>query len=283
MPHDQTERCPHATGATRVGCSNLTHLLVAEDNRLNSLLLREQLRLIGYSAEFVISGSDALMRWRQAEFAALLTDIQMPGMDGYELASRIRDEQGDRVRMPIIVLTANSLHDSSARWRAAGVDAYLVKPAELATLKQTLAQWIGTGSGAIAFPVRPPLVNGAGSPVDLTVLSLSIGDDLAVLAEIVDAFSASAVNAAQGIDIAVASGDTRRVDALAHQLKSSARSIGAVALGERCDALEAAADGGDEAELRSSCKAFQAEAAAVLHWLAAHPVAVPPGRERSVP
>jgi two-component system sensor histidine kinase/response regulator len=283
MSHEQTQTGSRTSGADLVASANRTHVLVAEDNRLNSLLMQEQLRLLGFSAEFATTGRDALARWREADFAALLTDIQMPGMDGYELASRIRDEEGDRPRMPIIALTANAFHDGSARWRAAGIDAYLMKPAELSTLKATLEQWIG----ARCEPVAPPPVSAGdkpGTPVDLAVLARTVGDDCTLLADFLAAFSASATDGLRNIEIAIAAGDRARIDTLAHQLKSSARAIGAIALGERCEALEAAALGGDEVVLHASWQSFQTEAAAVAHWLRANPVeAEPLGGDRQPP
>ena len=87
----------------------MTPILVAEDNRLNGLLMVEQLQMIGFAAEIVTSGREALTRWRSGRFAALLTDIQMPGMDGYELAACIRSEEATTgARTPIIALTANA-------------------------------------------------------------------------------------------------------------------------------------------------------------------------------
>ena len=113
-------------------------VLVVEDNRLNSLLMSEQLRILGFAAEFVTSGSEALQRWRGGGCGAILTDIQMPGMDGFELAQAVRAEECEGSRIPIIALTANAQSEKPARWRSAGIDDYLTKPAELVTLKSTL-------------------------------------------------------------------------------------------------------------------------------------------------
>jgi CheY-like chemotaxis protein/HPt (histidine-containing phosphotransfer) domain-containing protein len=283
MSHEQTQAEPHDAGAAHRAPAKRTHVLVAEDNRLNSLLMQEQLRLLGFSAEFATTGRDALARWREAEFAALLTDIQMPGMDGYELASRIRDEEGDRPRMPIIALTANAFHDGSARWRAAGIDAYLMKPAELPMLKATLEHWIGARCETVAT-AAVPISDKAEAPVDLAVLTRTVGDDRTLFADFLAAFSASASEALHGIEVAVAASDRDRANTLAHQLKSSARAIGAIELGERCEALEAAAVGGDDVLLRASWQSFGAEANLVLRWLAANPVeAQPAGSDRPRP
>ena len=117
-------------------------ILVAEDNKLNCLLMAEQLRLLGFAAEIAESGQEALVRWRTGAFAILLTDIQMPDMDGYELAEAIRSEEAGGARMPIIALTADELRGQAARWKTAGIDDHLTKPAELAALKAMLQRWL---------------------------------------------------------------------------------------------------------------------------------------------
>jgi two-component system sensor histidine kinase/response regulator len=276
MSHEQTkgsEPRPAAPGV--IASPSRTHLLVAEDNRLNILLMQEQLRLLGFSAEFVTTGSDALMHWREGVFAALLTDIQMPGMDGYELARRIRDEEGEGARIPIIALTANAFHDRSALWRTAGIDAYLMKPAELTVLKATLERWIGPDRDVPAQAAVPSSRDGAEAPVDLRVLIRTVGDDPAVLADFLAAFAASAAEAVHALDAAISASQPDRAASIAHQLKSSARAIGAVELGQLCEGLETAAKGGDAA-LLSPWRRFQVEVAVVLQWLSVQHATVSP-------
>jgi two-component system sensor histidine kinase/response regulator len=270
MSHEQTKSSePRAAASSVIASANRTHVLVAEDNRLNSLLMQEQLRLLGFSAEFSTTGSDALVRWREGAFAALLTDIQMPGMDGYELARRIREEEGEGARIPIIALTANAFHDRSAHWRTAGIDAYLMKPAELTVLRATLEQWIGKDRGAPSQDAVPPSRDQVEAPVDLRVLRRSVGDDPVVLADFLAAFAVSAAAAVQSLDAAMSASEPDRVASIAHQLKSSARAIGAVELGQLCAGMETAAQGEDAAALLSSWQRFQAEVAVVLQWLSA--------------
>ena len=113
-------------------------ILVAEDNAINRRVIVEQLRLAGFAADIAVDGREALGRWRSGDYALLLTDLQMPEMDGYELAAAIRAEEGAGRRMPIFALTANSLPDDEARCLAVGMDAYLVKPVSLDRMKTIL-------------------------------------------------------------------------------------------------------------------------------------------------
>ena len=68
-------------------------MLVAEDNYINQQVIAEQLSRLGYRAEIVSNGREALALWRRGGFGALLTDLQMPEMDGYELTASIRPKR----------------------------------------------------------------------------------------------------------------------------------------------------------------------------------------------
>lgn len=113
-------------------------ILVAEDNAFNRKVIAQQLRLLGFAAVIVGDGREALEKWRNGGFGLVLTDLHMPEMDGYALATSIRAQEGPGQRTPIVALTANALHGEEARCLAAGMDAYMTKPAGLALLKETL-------------------------------------------------------------------------------------------------------------------------------------------------
>jgi CheY-like chemotaxis protein len=66
---------------------------VAEDNIINQALMRAQLEIIGYKADYAVNGLEALKYWREGKYDMLLTDINMPKMDGYELTRTIRLEE----------------------------------------------------------------------------------------------------------------------------------------------------------------------------------------------
>jgi len=124
-------------GAVRRGL-----ILVAEDNPINQHVISAQLLLLGLDAEVVANGRDALQRWRQGGHALLLTDLQMPDMDGIDLARAIRHEEGGRARIPILALTANALADEADRCKRAGMDDYLTKPLQLGALEEALTRWL---------------------------------------------------------------------------------------------------------------------------------------------
>lgn len=243
-------------------------VLIAEDNTLNGLLMAEQFRLLGVDAEIVGNGREALACWRSGRFAAVLTDIQMPEMDGYELAESIRREETAGARVPIIALTADASQDRAARWKAAGIDACLEKPAELSTIDAMLKHW--TGPGRAESPAResaPDASPASEDPVDPRKLVLVVGDDASVLAECLAAFASSSKALGERIDSALARQDLAAVASLAHRLKGSAGAVGAGRLAALAGELEAlAASGGGDC---AGCwQLLRSEAARVEEWFA---------------
>jgi len=119
-------------------------ILLAEDNETNRDVLSEQLRLLGFDAEMAEDGAQALEKWRSGRFALLLTDCQMPNMDGFELTSAIRAEEHLLTRLPIIAITGNAMQGEAQRCLDAGMDDYLSKPLRMRELGAMLAKWLPT-------------------------------------------------------------------------------------------------------------------------------------------
>jgi len=227
-------------------------ILVAEDNVINQRVILLQLSLLGFTAEVADNGLLALERWRGGRYALLLCDLHMPEMDGYELSAAIRAEQAGGARMPILALTANTLKGEAQRCRDAGMDDYLSKPLQLADLKTALDKWLP-----------------APEVVSVGVLAQLIGNDAAVIDEFLLAFRASLLQVGGLMVAAQHDGKSAQVTAYAHQLKSSTRSVGAMALGELCAQIEAAGNAGDLPTVADLMPGFQAECEAVEAWLQA--------------
>ncbi|MEP6830178.1 MAG: ATP-binding protein, partial [Rhizomicrobium sp.] len=118
-------------------------ILLAEDNPVNALLIRELLRRRGHLIKEVTTGSAAVAAMESGAFDLLLTDIHMPGMDGIEAARAIRamEAKNMRPRVPIVALTADALETGKRACQDAGMDGFLTKPvdpAELEEMFQTL-------------------------------------------------------------------------------------------------------------------------------------------------
>ncbi len=115
-------------------------ILVAEDNFISRELLVQQLHLLGRTSVACEDGLEALAAWRTGRYAMLLTDLQMPGLDGFGLAAAIRRETTG-APMPIVALTASEGEGDAGRYAAAGIDDSLSKPASLDTLRRAIIRW----------------------------------------------------------------------------------------------------------------------------------------------
>ncbi len=147
-------RAPSIDEAEREG----SLILVVDDHPINRMLLERQVNILGYADEAAENGRQALELWKSGRFGAVVTDCNMPDMDGYGLARAIRGIEEDQglVRTPIIACTANALKGEADNCIAAGMDDYVAKPVDLMTLAARLDRWLplpGTPS-ALPYDVR---------------------------------------------------------------------------------------------------------------------------------
>lgn len=113
-------------------------ILVAEDNLINQKVLRSQLARLGCSAQFVQNGREAVEAAAGVPFDVILMDCQMPEMDGFEAVSIIRKAENGGSHAQIVAITANALPEDREHCLAAGMDEYISKPIEYATLARIL-------------------------------------------------------------------------------------------------------------------------------------------------
>lgn len=120
-------------------------ILVAEDHPVSQQLIRRQLTLLGWPCDVVGNGLEACEALRRGGYAMLISDCNMPLMNGYDLARTWRQCEraaGEHARLPIIAMTANALGDDTARCREAGMDDYLSKPVQLGMLERKILDWL---------------------------------------------------------------------------------------------------------------------------------------------
>jgi len=118
---------------------NPLSILVAEDNPVNEKVLRSMLKQLGYWADFVHNGAEAVEAARSIPYGVILMDCQMPEMDGYDATRRIREEEEcDGRHTCIVAITANALAGDRERCLAAGMDCYLAKPVRRDALARLL-------------------------------------------------------------------------------------------------------------------------------------------------
>ncbi|MDX5359351.1 MAG: response regulator [Rhodobacterales bacterium] len=113
-------------------------VLVAEDNRTNTMILRAMLQSLGVTADFVEDGTDAVGIWRPGRYDLMLLDISMPELDGISTLAAIRDKAAGAAVPLAIAATANVMEDQVSRYLAAGFAAVLGKPYRKTDLRTML-------------------------------------------------------------------------------------------------------------------------------------------------
>jgi signal transduction histidine kinase/CheY-like chemotaxis protein/HAMP domain-containing protein/HPt (histidine-containing phosphotransfer) domain-containing protein len=245
-------------------------ILVAEDNQTNQRVFAHQLAMLKYRCEIVENGRLALERWRQGDVALLLTDCHMPEMDGYELTRAIRQQEAEKRHTPIIAITADALKGTKELCLAAGMDDYLPKPIQLNDLQQKLKNWLSHKIAAeqkqdcsIAIPAA--ITHAAVDPAALgEVFGL---EDRALFAAFYVDFLRTGGESVTALCAAYDARQPKEVGAVAHRLKSSARTIGAHALADCCLALERAGKCADWSAIDQHVAALSTCFGEVQQWI----------------
>ena len=119
-------------------------VLVVEDGEINQLVATGILESLGYDADLADDGLRALQAMERTTYDAVLMDVQMPTMDGYETTAEIRRREGAARHTPIIAMTAGAIEGDRERCLAAGMDDYLSKPIDRSAMESVLARWVPT-------------------------------------------------------------------------------------------------------------------------------------------
>jgi len=280
LPQKQSQKITLGQGATLPSIAEARAqgrlILVAEDDDINQKVILQQLALLGQRAEVADDGAEALGMWRDGDYCLLLTDLHMPEMDGYTLAETIRREESDGRRIPILALTANASQSEVHRALAIGMDEYLTKPIRLQTLQAALSKWLPpTHEPPMAVVLtHSPRDEKTGPVMDITVLQGLVGDDPDTVHEFMADYLVAAQRLGTELGAAAAAGDTEQVQAIAHKLKSSSRTVGAGNLADLCLSLEKAGQARDLDGIHQGMPGFEAALETVMMecraWLTKH-------------
>ncbi len=156
---EQARVVPLVTRHTLREAKNRLHVLLAEDNAINRTLATRLLEKRGYAVSVVGNGREAAEAFEREHFDAVLMDIQMPEMDGFEATAAIRArEKSTGGHIPIIALTANALKGDQERCLSAGMDGYVSKPIRTSELFETIEKLTENRNGQEASqPSGSPL------------------------------------------------------------------------------------------------------------------------------
>jgi PAS domain S-box-containing protein len=227
-------------------------VLVVDDHPVNQEVMVRQLDLLGVAADTAADGEEAFEAWSSNAYAAVLADIHMPRMDGYELARRLRATEAERpggARTPVIAVTANAMKGEEERCLAAGMDAYLAKPLNIDWLRTTLLRWLPLEED---IDEQHSVRGHDGAAIDRNVLASWLGDDQAAIDSLLGKFRDTAADAERRIGAALDLGDLASVLAAAHKLKGAAQAIGANGVGMAAGVLEQTCKAGDPNGRRES-------------------------------
>ncbi len=134
-----------AVEADSLGDLTCLPVLVVDDNAVNRLVARKTLIKLGLSVEVVSGGLAAVEAVRTGSYALVLMDCYMPGVDGLEATRRIRAEEADSQRVPIVAMTASVSHEQRQTCFEAGMDAFVAKPAPPGEFVEVLRRWLEPG------------------------------------------------------------------------------------------------------------------------------------------
>ena len=252
-------RVPSARPAPTVAQAQAegTLVLVVDDHPINRQLISRQVGILGYAHESAENGREAFALWKSGRFALVLTDCNMPEMDGYELARAIRVGEQDeaRTRTVVIACTANALAGEAENCLAAGMDDYIAKPVDLSRLAAKLSRWLPLGGER---PRKPQAHTRAGGELhdstpalDRRVLAGITGGDADLERSVLAEFARVNQEDVAAAEHAAAGRDATRVVETAHRIKGASRSVGAVAMGEVGAHLESAGRRGDWAAIEA--------------------------------
>jgi CheY-like chemotaxis protein/HPt (histidine-containing phosphotransfer) domain-containing protein len=223
-------------------------ILLVEDHPLNRDVIVRQLHLLGYAVDTAENGAEALRSIADTRYGLILTDCSMPGMDGFELTRRIRCGETGGTRLPIVALTANLMAGEAERCLAAGMNACLSKPIEMARLRDCLQRWLPSQ----AAPDGSYVADGSATArtelsgfLDLTLLAECFGDDEATMLNNLERFG-KAMNAdIQLLSAAIEKNSTEETKLAAHRLRGAAGFVGGSAVAAASEAIELLSQAGN--------------------------------------
>jgi two-component system sensor histidine kinase/response regulator len=241
-------------------------ILVVEDNPVNQEVIAGVLEILGYIGDIVADGRSALHALQTTAYALVLTDCQMPEMDGYELSRRIRDPLTGVLnpQIPIIAVTAHSLSGDRERCVAAGMDDYLSKPLRPELLDKALTRWIGAGR------LSPEAVNSSAAELPQPISpaeSRFNADDLierlmgnkALAKRVAETFVNNMPQELLALSTAIRNSDSEAIVIAAHSIKGAAANAAGTAVSDLAAKLESLGRVGDIASAAEVLPELDAE------------------------
>ncbi len=243
-------------------------ILLVEDNDFNQQVAMELLALMGMDVTLAEDGREAIEKVHAASFDAVLMDLQMPVMDGYE-ATRLLRSEPRFASLPILAMTAHAMLPERERCLALGMNDYVTKPIIPDELFGTLANWIRRNDHALEPPTHsadrqaPP---GLPTPVGLSRAAglATFSGNVDLYEKMLRRFLELKPNAALEIKSALADNDVESAARLAHSMIAVAGTIGAMTLSALARDLQYAIPSGVSEAVAPLLARFETELSVVV-------------------
>jgi PAS domain S-box-containing protein len=208
---------------------NPAKILLVEDTLVNQKVLLNQLRLLGYQADCVNNGQEALAYLSQQRCDLVFMDCQMPVLDGYLATRALREQEGETRHTLIIGLTAYAMKGDREKCLAAGMDDYLSKPVAVKDLAAMLTKWLSPRDKQQPETHNPEPITHDPQPtiIDREYLDEITDGDRAFQLELMQSFLRDAQRDLDKARQAFAEGDAIALERHIHRIKGGAASVGA--------------------------------------------------------
>ncbi|MBS4098325.1 MAG: response regulator [Sulfuricella sp.] len=252
--HHEKEQCQASIQETAISLRG-AHLLLVEDNAVNQELALGILESAGIRADVACNGAEAVEMVRQKNYDAVLMDCQMPVMDGFEAAQKIRADW-QFANLPIIAMTANVMAGDREKCFAAGMNDHIAKPLNFGDFFSTLARWVQPHLSQVAVANVPRALSLAGedtpggplpesevprlSGVDADEALKCVDGNVAFYRKVLAAFRKDQAEVVARIRDACSAGDRDSAVRLVHTLRGLAGNVGARGLVNLAAELESA-------------------------------------------
>lgn len=269
-------------GSARLDAIGGAKILLVDDNEINRQVAREFLENAGLIVIEATNGKEAVNSVKSNTFDAVLMDVQMPEMDGYEATQKIRKWENARVDfkpadgspvLPIIAMTAHAMEGDKERCLAAGMNDYVTKPIDTRQLFEALSRWITPGNRKKAkMTVAPEKddthIPGEISGIDIVTGLQRVGGNKKLYKSLLFAFVDMHSQTVQQIRSALEGNEIKKAADLAHTYKGVSGNIGATALFSLTSELEQLIKQDSQSEINRLLNKLEEETNIMTHSIA---------------
>lgn len=247
-----------------------TRLLLVEDNKTNRIVAEEILKKLGYHADVVVNGVEALKALRSKTYDAVLMDVQMPEMDGLEATREIRNPLSGVLKneVPVIAMTANAMHGDYEKCIDAGMDDYITKPIRKEVVCKILEKWLAKKKSGEErreylkdIRVDNKLVSAAEElfPLDISGVMERLDNDKKLFKVVCNSFLKDIPRRIQAIKENLDVEDMESLIRQAHSIKGASDTVGGIFLRRVAHSIESSGRNGDRDSIAGSLPLLEME------------------------